>query len=1040
MVNKVVKYNNKIVYFILIVIISIFMGAFILFSSAVNNDKIRIVLESDSYAYLPSEAKNFVQDVYAETGEVVLTEKNKKENEPYLNPKYIIYLSLPAEERENVEVIPDAFLIDYVSDSSNTSVPSLESVDTSFDLRDIDGKSYVTPLKNQSTLGVCWAMSTVEVAESFLMLKNNAPYNKNTTEVFSVRQIDYATSTDGLIYNSIFSTSKAFENKKFGHRSLGSGGWLWQAAVVGGNGILLTDESVLPWNTKKTKIKADSILNYNNSRYEFDSTIRMPNISYSSTVEDKNNFILEVKDYITKYGGAWVSTGSPQGSCAFENNSSDYVIVDNTECASDSDYGFHAMQIIGWDDEYSYAYCDNGTTHLATNSNSKCSSGTYVEGKGAWILRNSWGESSVYAYPYLAYDSVDYEVEFISSLSHRDIRNWDNNYFDNFYDFETGQMYYATSFENSFSTGINNEEKIEKMKFYSFLSDVTYTITISSPSLKNNYIKTFVSHYPGLYTIDISSDNLVISDSFNVEIEANKRYALLNNSTSVFTSNVSSEPLLETTYSNMAYDTSLEPSQLNPVYVKDTNVNMIFEHSLKNIPAGEDIVYKVLNGNVDVTSDFFVSGKINNMYLDNYVYSEAKVSSNTAMCGNTFEFQVLFNDKVLDSFPVKRICNSKNTTSNIRFYSNDGSDRYIDLYKEDLDEIVLISNNLNVPNEEIVGLSEWFDDNKFIESWNTKPDGTGVSYSDNELMVYSDLDLFAQWSTPHKYNLRYICSTCSGSGKEESVEYNKPVIITTNSFTKTSSKFLHWIDNSNNIYYEEEIVSDLVDKTNPYNNEYFDFTAVFVSNTYAKKITFDANGGVGTMSSINVKSKTASRLKYNLFSKDGYLFYSWNTKTDGSGVTYMDGDIINTNTDMILYAQWIDDFKIKVNDYVYDEEELMIKGIPPKTSIDDFISKITTNVIYDAEFDKSKEFVYTGSKIKLFYNDKLESEIITVVSGDTNGDGTLSIFDIVKINNHIINDKNKLDGIYSLAGDFDNDGTLSIFDIVKINNKILEAK
>ena len=182
------------------------------------------------------------------------------------------------------------------------------------------------------------------------------------------------------------------------------------------------------------------------------------------------------------------------------------------------------------------------------------------------------------------------------------------------------------------------------------------------------------------------------------------------------------------------------------------------------------------------------------------------------------------------------------------------------------------------------------------------------------------------------------------------------------------------------------------------------------------------------------------RLKYNLFSKDGYLFYSWNTKPDGSGVTYMDGDIINTNTDMTLYAQWIDDFKIKVNDYVYDEEELMIKGISPKTSIDDFISKITTNVVYDAEFDKSKEFVYTDSKIKLFYNDKLDSEIVTIVSGDTNGDGTLSIFDIVKINNHIINDKNKLDGIYSLAGDFDNDGNLSIFDIVKINNKILEAK
>ena len=535
------------------------------------------------------------------------------------------------------------------------------------------------------------------------------------------------------------------------------------------------------------------------------------------------------------------------------------------------------------------------------------------------------------------------------------------------------------------------------------MSDVTYTITISSPSLKNNYIKTFVSHYPGLYTIDISSDNLVISDSFNVEIEANKRYALLNNSTSVFTSNVYSEPRLKTTYSNMAYDISVEPSELNPVYVKDSDVNLILKHSLKNIPVGEEIVYRVLNGNIDVMSDFFVSDNINNMYLDNYVYSEAKVSSNTEMCGNTFKFEVLFNDKVLDSFPVKRICNSKNTTSNIRFHANDGSDGYIDSFKEDLNKIVLISSDLNVFSEETFGLSEWFDDNKFIESWNTKSDGTGFSYSDNELMVYSDLELFAQWSAPHKYYLKYSCLSCGDDPYVFDVEYNKDVIIAENKFTNSSNKFLYWVDSNNNIYYEEEIVHNLVEKNNPYNNEFFSFGAKW--STDAKVVSFDANGGVGTMSSINVENKVDSQLKYNLFSKDGFLFHSWNTKSDGSGEVYSDGDIINTDVDIILYAQWLDDYKIKTDDYVYDEDKLIVKSIPTETRVDDFISKITTNVLFDAEFDRSKMIVYTGSKIKLFYNDKLDSEIVTIVSGDTNGDGTLSIFDIVKINNKILEAK-----------------------------------
>ena len=38
---------------------------------------INTVLSQKSYSYLPTEAKEYIKEVYEETGEVILTEKNK---------------------------------------------------------------------------------------------------------------------------------------------------------------------------------------------------------------------------------------------------------------------------------------------------------------------------------------------------------------------------------------------------------------------------------------------------------------------------------------------------------------------------------------------------------------------------------------------------------------------------------------------------------------------------------------------------------------------------------------------------------------------------------------------------------------------------------------------------------------------------------------------------------------------------------------------------------------------------------------------------
>ena len=98
----------------------------------------------------------YIGMVYEETGEIIKTEKNKKENEPYLNPKYVDYLTLSEEEKEEVEVIPDMYVRDYTvsKTQSSTELPS------SYDLRNVSDKNFISPIKDQETTEICWAFTT----------------------------------------------------------------------------------------------------------------------------------------------------------------------------------------------------------------------------------------------------------------------------------------------------------------------------------------------------------------------------------------------------------------------------------------------------------------------------------------------------------------------------------------------------------------------------------------------------------------------------------------------------------------------------------------------------------------------------------------------------------------------------------------------------------------------------------------------------------------------------------------------------------------
>lgn len=69
-------------------------------------------------------------------------------------------------------------------------------------------------------------------------------------------------------------------------------------------------------------------------------------------------------------------------------------------------------------------------------------------------------------------------------------------------------------------------------------------------------------------------------------------------------------------------------------------------------------------------------------------------------------------------------------------------------------------------------------------------------------------------------------------------------------------------------------------------------------------ISFNANGGSGAPSSQTKDTGGTLTLSSTKPTRTGYVFSSWNTKSDGSGTTYASGGSYTANADATLYAQW----------------------------------------------------------------------------------------------------------------------------------------
>lgn len=117
-------------------------------------------------------------------------------------------------------------------------------------------------------------------------------------------------------------------------------------------------------------------------------------------------------------------------------------------------------------------------------------------------------------------------------------------------------------------------------------------------------------------------------------------------------------------------------------------------------------------------------------------------------------------------------------------------------------------------------------------------------------------------------------------------------------------------DGDKYFYVEDDLKADAIELA--YNIENVDETAITLHAIWERKpfiVKYNSNGGRGLMNDSDFKAGVSNVLTSNSFKKPRYKFIGWNTKNDGSGVSFKDGGNFPNNAleygeVVTLYAQW----------------------------------------------------------------------------------------------------------------------------------------
>ena len=210
--------------------------------------------------------------------------------------------------------------------------------------------------------------------------------------------------------------------------------------------------------------------------------------------------------------------------------------------------------------------------------------------------------------------------------------------------------------------------------------------------------------------------------------------------------------------------------------------------------------------------------------------------------------------------------------------------------------------------------------------WNTMPDGSGKSYSNGDvicLLPCHSITLYAQWKLkeepkpPVWVYITYYPNGGTGSITQRNEYYgaNHTVLRPDMAgFTRAGYFFSHWntkADGTGVSYAAESTIYNVTANISLY--------AQWEVNGRTLPVTYYPNGGSGDIKVYNITPNTVYYTQDQGYTRDNYYqqpAFGWNTKPDGTGISYMIANHpIYLTTSLDLYAQWKAGSKLTVTYY-----------------------------------------------------------------------------------------------------------------------------